>query len=227
MDPTQTAIVFAEAKVGTPFVFALALGLLLACGAFLLRPWPPRLGKGGVFVIALVVCGTAMVYALLDRRVAIEPSAQRVTHSLHILGLGRDRTWNFHDLKMARVEYRPTHPQRKVGQPRANPSDVEVHDNFVLELVGDGTNVYLKSYKDAMEAETMATSVARAGGWPALRRGYRLRTGNGQGAAGGITAGALQGFKTASGRQGIGVSLESWDQVVIEDGAESAIQPVR
>ena len=227
MDPTQTAIVFAHAKVGTPFVLALSLGLMLACGAFLLRPWPPRLARGGTFAIVLAACGAAMFYALLDRRVVIEPSTQRVMQSLHLLGVGRDRAWTFGELKQARVEYRPTRAPRKVGQPRSNPTEVGIHDNFVLELVGDGANVFLKSYDDAGEAETMATRVARAGGWHALRRGYRLRTGSAPESGGGITAGALQGFKTASGQQGIGVSLEPWDQVVIEDGPESAIEPGR
>jgi hypothetical protein len=227
MDPTQTAIVFAHAKVGTPFVLALSLGLTLASGAFLLRPWPPRLARGGMFALVLALCGAAMVYALIDRRVVIEPSTKRVVQSLRLLGLGRDRAWTFGELKQVRVEYRPAHARRKVGQPRTNATDVEIHPNFVLELVGDRTIVDLRSYDDARGAETMATRVASAGRWPALRRGYRLRTGSERESGGGITAGALQGFKTASGQQGIGLSLEPWEQVVIEDGAESAIEPVR
>lgn len=224
MDLTQTVLVFADARIGTPFLLALSLGLVLASGIFLLRPWPPRLVRGVMFAIVVAVCGAAIGYALLDRKVVIDSSKQSVRQSFHVLGIGRDENWSFRDFDAARVEHRPIRVQRGESTTRSKPTDYEMHDNYVVELLGRDAQVYLQSYEDAREAERIAVGVARAGQWRALRRGYRLRTGSGK-AEDGLTVGDLQTFETPAGQRGIGVSIESWTRIQIEDGAESVIEP--
>jgi len=223
MDPTQTAIVFTDAKAGAPFLLVLSLGLLAACGLFLLRPWPPRLSRGLMFALVLLVCGAGMFYALLDRELVVDRSKQEVARSARILGVGRHQSWRFGEFQTVRVEFRPVRVNRESGMSRSNPGNAERHDNYVVELVGPGATVHVRSYDKASEAERVASSIARAGSWQARRLGYRLRTGSGE-AGGGIAAGELQSFETPSGQQGIGMSLESWTQIQIEDGAESAIE---
>jgi hypothetical protein len=223
MDPTQTAIVFADAKTGAPFLFVLSLGLLVACGLFLLRPWPPKLPRGSMFVLVLLVCGAGMFYALLDRKLVIDRSQQQVAQSARVLGLGRQQSWKFGEFQTVRVEYRPIRVNRESGMSRSNPGDAERHDNYVVELVGPKAAVRVRSYDEASEAERAAARVARAGSWQARRLGYRVRTGSGQPGEG-IAAGELQSFETPTGQQGIGMSLESWTQIQIESGAESVIE---
>lgn len=223
MDPTQTAIVFADAKTGAPFLFVLSLGLLLAGGLFLLRPWPPRLARGLMFALVLVICGAGVFYALLDRKLVVDRSTQEVAQSARILGLGRRQAWKFGEFQTVRVEYRPIRVNRESGMSRSNPGNAERHDNYVVELVGPGATVYVRSYDEASEAERVAANVARAGSWQARRLGYRVRTGSGQPGEG-IAAGELQSFETPSGQQGIGMSLEAWTQIQIESGAESVIE---
>jgi len=222
MDATQTAIVFADAKVGGPFLLVLSLGLLLACGLFLLRPWPPRWSRGLMFGLVLAICGAGTFYALLDRKLVVDRAKQDVVQSTRILGLGSQQAWSFREFQVVRVAYRPIRVNRESGMSRSNPAHAEMHDNFVVELVGPEASVRLRSCDEALEAERIASAVARAGSWPARRLGYRLRTGTGR-PGDGIAAGELQNFETPSGQQGIGMSLETWTRVQIEDGAESAI----
>lgn len=223
MDLTRTALVFADARIGTPLLLVLSLGLMVASGIFLLRPWPPRLVRGVMFAIVIAVCGTATAYALLERKVVIDPSKQTVTQSLHVLGIGRERNWPFRDFHAARVEYRPDHIQRGERAERSKPTDHEMLDDYVVELLGRDTVIHLRAYEDAMEAERIAVGVARAGQWRALRSGYRLQTGNGK-AEDGLAVGDLQAFETPAGRKGIGVSIESWTRIQIEEGAGSVIE---
>lgn len=226
MELTQTAMVFAEARVGSVFLLVLSLGLAIACGLFLLRPWPPRPARGAMFVLVLGICGAASFYALLDRRTVIDPAARQVAQSTRVLGIGRQATWPFDALQRVRVEHRPVNVPRQSGSTRSNPAEPQLRERFVLELVGPTATVFLRDYDDALEAERVAVHVSRLGGWQAQRKGYVFTRGSGQSVEG-ITVGDLQAFETPSGQQGMGVSLESWTRIQVKDGAESAIEAER
>lgn len=224
MDLTHTAMVFADSRAGAPFVIALACGMLIACGFLLLRPWPPRLLRGAIFAFVVVTCGVALGYALLDRKVVVDPAAGRVISSARVLGLGPEQAWPFSSFDAVRVKYKPTRIPRETTSTRTHPARAQAEDRYAVEIDGGAGGVVLRSYEDPLEAERVARSVARLGGWPARRLGYELRSGNGR-AGDGISTGDLQAFETPSGRRGIGMSIDAWVQVRIREGAESVIAP--
>lgn len=226
MELTQTAMVFAEARVGAVFLVVLSLGLAVACGLFLLRPWPPRAARAAMFVLVLCICGAVGFYALLDRRTVVDPATREITQSTRVLGIGRAAAWPFAALQVARVEYRPVNVPRQNGATRSNPAEPQLRDRFVLELVGPDTTVFLRDYDDAREAERVAAHVSRLGGWQAQRKGYVFTRGSGQ-AGEGISVGNLQTFEAPSGKQGLGVTLEDWTRIQVKAGAESAIETER
>lgn len=226
MDPTQTAMVFADTRIGMPFLLALAGGLLIACGYFLLRSWPPRPWRGAVLLCVAAICVLGIGYGLLDRRVVLDPVAGQVTRDTRILGMGREQVWSFGEFGAVRVVHRPTQSPRNNSSAHTPPSEPQIKDRYVIELAGKNADVRLRSYEDPFEAESVARGVARIGGWPAHRHGYELRGAGSDRPADGIAAGDLQRFETTSGQQGIGVSLDSWVQVRHREGAESVIEPI-
>ena len=224
MNPVDAALIFADAKVGAPFLIALLLGLMAVAGFMLLRPWPPRPAKTAVFVAVLGICGSALGFVLLDHRVVIDPAQREVVERSAILGLALEDRWAFRQFESATVTHVPVKVKRGAPGDKPAVATYEMHDNFVLELVGPEATVRLQSFEDAMEAEAQARIVAGTGKWRARRSGYELRSGTGK-AEEGFAAGNLQAFETPGGKQAIGVSFDTWVKITLKHGASSDITP--
>lgn len=221
MDLNPGALVFADGNAGAPFLVALLLGLTLVLCVPLLRRWPPTRLRWALLVGVLAMGGSTLFLVLLNREVVVDPSAREVRQSQRVLGLGRHERWPFAAFDAVQVEYRPLSVQRRSTSP-ARPSDAEVHDRFVVELIGADATLGLRDFDDAAKAENLARAVAAVGAWTARRRGYEVQTGSGRpGEA--LAVGDVQGFEAPDGRQGIGVTLERWVRVKIREGAESPL----
>lgn len=221
MDLNGAPLIFAEGHAGAPFVLALVVGAIAALGVPLLRRWPPTPLRWGLFAGVLAIGATALVTVLRDREVAIDPSAREVRESQRVLGIGPLERWPFSAFEAVQVEYRPRGAPRRTTQP-ARPSEPEVRDRFVVELVGADTRVRVHDFDDALRAEDFARGLAGVGKWHARRRGYEVGRGTG-GPKEAIAVGDVQAFEAPDGRQGIGVTLEPWVRVTIREGAESAL----
>lgn len=221
MDLSAAPLIFAEGKAGAPFLVALVVGAIVALCVPLLRRWPPTPLRWGLVAGVLAIGATALVMVLLDREVALDPSAREVRESRRLLGIGRIDRWPFSAFDAVQVEYRPLSTQRRSTQP-ARPPEAEVHDRFVVELVGSDTSVRLSDFDEALRAEDFARGLAGIGNWDARRRGYEVQSGTGRpGEA--LAVGEAQAFEAPDGRQGIGVTLERWVRVQIRQGAESPL----
>lgn len=222
MDLSAAALTFSEGKSGAPFLVALVIGMIVALCVPLLRRWPPTPLRWALVAGVLGIGGAALFLVLLDREVRIDPSAREVHASHHLLGIGRLERWPFATFDAVRVEYRPLSVKRRTTQP-APPSSAEVHHRFVVALVGQGAEVRLRDFDEALPAEALARSVAAIGDWRATRRGYAIQSGSGRpGEA--MAVGRAQAFEAPDGRSGVGVTLERWVRVEVREGAESPIE---
>lgn len=199
MDPSSTALSFAEGRALLPFWIALTTGAFLVCVAFIARPWPPRGSR-----LALIAAGTllwlaTLGYLLVERRLIIDPAARALSEAYQVLSLGPKRTWAFEDVSA-------------VVLTRA--SDQRLH----LGLEAAGERIAVRGYSDVLQAEQEALALAGFGGWKALRRGYRIDR-QGQ-------AGEPQRFRTAQGRQGVVFDFNDVVRVVEVPGSESVIEPL-
>lgn len=211
MNSEQTLLIFSEPRVGLAFGLALSLGLALAVGAFLLRPWPPAARRGIMFVVVLAVCGSAAFSLLRKREVQIDTAQQQVRESVAVLGWGHARTWAFGDVRAVVVER--VRERAAQGGPRT-----EVSASEVLYRIGLRTadrSIELRGDPDVLVAEAEAQQIATSGKWTALRRGYRLETST--------TAGETGRFETADGRQGTTLELAPVARVIIAPDEESRI----
>jgi hypothetical protein len=215
MDLSAGPLVLSQAKAGAPFLVALIVGMLVALGVALLRRWPPTRLRWGLFAGLLAVGTGALVMVLVDHEVAIDVSAREVRESRRLFGIGRLERWPFSAFDAVQVEYRPLSVQRPNTQP-SKPSDGEVQDRFVVELVGAGARVRLHEFDQALRAEDFARGLAGVGSWRARRRGYEI-----QGEV--VAVGEARAFEAPDGRKGVGVTLERWVRVRIREGAESPL----
>jgi hypothetical protein len=221
MDLSAGPLILADGRAGVPFLLAMIVGSIVALGVPLLRRWPPTPLRWTLFGGVLAIGAAALVMVLVDRQVAVDPAAREVRESRRLLGIGRLERWPFSAFQVVQVEYRPLSVQRRSTQP-AKPSDPEVRDRFVVELVGRDASVELQDFDEALRAEDFARGMAGIGGWSARRRGYELQRGSGRPGEV-LTVGHAQAFETADGRSGVGVTLEPWVRVTIREGAESAL----
>lgn len=208
MDPNS--LLFVQARPGGTFALVLLLGLLLACGyALLLRRWPPTrrriLGFLGVFTVGATVLG----WVLMRQELRFDFERRELRESLRVLGLGPERVHAFADFQSVRVDHAADGPG---GISR-----------YRLSLQGAGRHFLLQVFDDAAQAERSALVLARAGGWGALRQGYRLRVGGPL--SEGLAAGAFQRVQTPSGRQALAIDLERWTRVERRPGEVSPIEP--
>lgn len=221
MDLSAGPIVLADGKAGAPFMIAMLVGMMVAVCVPLLRRWPPTRLRWALAAGVLAVGASALVMVLVDREVAIDPTAREVRESQRLLGIGRLERWPFSAFDAVQVELRPSGVPRRPTQP-SQPSDPETRDRFVVELVGGDATVRLHDFDTALRAEDFARGIATLGNWRARRRGYEVQSGSGRpGEA--LVVGNAQAFEARDGRHGIGVSLESWVRVKARDGAESAL----
>ncbi|MGQ0619994.1 MAG: hypothetical protein ACT4QA_08775 [Panacagrimonas sp.] len=206
MDPTTPPMFFSEPRILAPFGLALSLGLMVAAGWFLLRPWPPRTARAFGFTIVLLLSGVAIAWLLQERTVLIDTASREVVEVHGLLGWSRAERLAFAQISSVTVD-------------TAGPFDSKTDPPpaFVLGLQTADRRIELDRFDDALQAEEQARVVAGSGAWPALRRGYRLETA----AHGGDTA----RFETAAGQQGISLNLGDVIRVVEEAGAESAVLP--
>lgn len=194
MDPSSTALSFAEGRALVPFWVALSSGLMLAGIVVLARPWPPRRARWAGIGACLLAWMLAMGYLLLERRVLIDPEAQEVREGHRVLGLGPERRWPFAGVAavvLARTD----------------------HGQLLLSLeVSGGELLAIRAYADVLQAEQEALALAGFGGWKALRRGYRLRH---------DPVGRPQTFRTAQGKQGVVFAFNELVQIVDRPGDEA------
>jgi hypothetical protein len=221
MDLSAGPLVLAEGRAGAPFVLALVVGAIVALGVPLLRRWPPTPLRWGLFAGVLLLGAAALVMALIEREVTVDPTAREVRESQQLFGIGRLERWPFSAFDAVRVEYRPLSAPRQSTRP-APPPDAELRDRFVVELIGGETKVPLHEFEKVARAEDFARGIARVGNWKARRHGYEVHRGSGRpGEA--IAVGDAQAFEAPDGRQGIGVTFEPWVRVQIREGAESPL----
>lgn len=225
MDLSTGPLVFAEGTAGAPFLVALCIGTMVALVVPLLRRWPPTPLRWGLAAAVLALGIVGLTAVLIDREVAVDPSAREVRESQRLLGVGRQERWPFSAFDAVRVDYRPRGTQRRSVQP-ARPSDPEVRDRFVVELVGSETRVRLHDFDEALRAEDFARGIARVGDWSARRRGYEVLSGTGR-AGDALAVGQAQAFEAPDGRQGVGITLDRWVRVKIREGVESPLDEER
>lgn len=211
MNPADTLLIFVEPKIGAPFGLALTFGLALACGIFLLRPWPPSARRAVMFVVVLAVCGSAAFSLLRNREVQIDTAQQQVRESVAALGWGRARTWGFAEVRAVVVERQRERTAQ--GGPRTEISATEVVYRIGLQTADRW--IELRSDPDVLVAEAEARQIASGGRWTALRRGYRLETST--------MAGETGRFETADGRQGTMLEVAPVARVIVAPDEESPI----
>lgn len=198
MDPSSTALSFAEGRVLLPFWIALATGLLGVCAGFLARPWPRRGRRVLLIGMTVAVWALALGYLLVERRLVIDPEAQQVSEGHEVFGVGPRRTWAFKDIAAVVLTRAP---------------DESLH----LSLEAGGEQIAVQTYGDVLQAEQEALALAGFGGWKALRRGYRLDRD--------AEAGKPQKFETAQGKRGVAFNFAPVVRVIEAVGAESVITP--
>lgn len=222
MDLSGAPLVLADGKAGAPFMIAMLVGMMAALCVPLLRRWPPTRLRWALAAGVLAVGGTALVVVLTDREVTLDPSTREVRESQRLLGIGRLARWPFSAFDAVQVELRPVGVPRRTMQPTP-PSDPQIRDRFVVELVGRDTTVRLHDFDEALRAEDFARGVASFGKWTARRRGYEVQTGSGK-AGEALVVGDAQVFEAPDGRQGVGVTIEPWVRVKAREGAESLLE---
>lgn len=197
MDPSSTALSFAEGRVLLPFWIALTTGLSIVSAIFLARPWPPRGARLVLLGVTALIGVIALGYLLIERRLVIDPEARQVREGHRVLGWGPQRVWSF-DAIAAVVLLRAR------------------DGRFDLSLQAGGELLAVREYSEVLQAEQEALALASFGGWKALRRGYRLER---------DPAGKPQTFRTAQGKQGVMFDFNEVVLIVDRPGDE-AIEPL-
>lgn len=210
----QTLLTFTEPKIGVPFGLALCAGLGLACGAFLLRPWPPKAKRAVAFAAVLAVCLSAAWLLVRNREVQIDLARGEVRESVQAFGLGKVRTWPLSALSAVVVERSLQRAQ--AGGPRPDLGSA-MHDRYHVGVQVRDEVIEIHRIDEILDAEALASGLAQRLDKPAVRRGYRLESST--------AAGKTQPFEAADGRSGVAVSLDALVRVLDSPGHESAIGP--
>lgn len=211
MDP-NTLLTFTEPKIGVPFGLALVFGLALACGAFLLRPWPPKARRAMAFAAVLAFCASAAWLLVRNREVQIDLARGEVRESVEGFGLGKTRSWPLSALGTVVVERSLQRAQ--AGGPRAD-AGAATHDRYHVGVqIGDEV-IEIHRIDEVLDAEALALGLAQTLDKPAVRRGYRLESST--------AVGQTQPFATTDGRAGVAVSLDALVRVLDAPDHESAI----
>jgi hypothetical protein len=207
----SNALLFVETRPGATFALVFLLGLLLACGyALLARHWPPTRSRILAFLGVLVACTAALAWALQRHELRLDFERRQVQQTYRNLGLGRERIHPFTAFQTVQVEHRSEGPG--------------THSRYALSLLGPELRFELRVYDDAAEAERSARVLAGAGGWRALRSGYRLSIGGP--VTEGLAAGEFHRVQTPSGRQALAIDLQRWVRVQVQPGEQSPIEPL-
>lgn len=196
MDLSTTPLIFSEPQVGAAFGVALSLGLAIVAGGSVLRPWPPRVLRAGLFTVVLAVCGIMAALLLRDRQVRIDPAAREVVELERKFFWQRAEVWSFAQVSAVVVK---------------------TDQGYVLGLRASDRWIELRSLDDPLQAEAQARALAGLGAWPALRHGYRIEVA--------ARGGDAERLKTSTGQNVLGLNLASFVRVVEAPGAESAIDP--
>lgn len=214
MDPADSLLIFSASRIGVPFGLAVCFGLVAACGAYLLRPWPPTPKRRLIF-LGVLLLSAVIAYGLARKReVRIDFARQEVEESVQAVGLGWSRAWPFREIRAVVVErVQETVERGAAGSDPAEATQVR----FILWLRAANGAVELQRYDDVIKAEAEAFRVGVLGNWTAVRRGYRISAS--------IAGGDSQPLQTAGGRRGIAVTLDSVTRVSDAPGEESAILP--
>lgn len=206
MEIAASLLHYPETRAAAVFFTVLFAGLLIAGGAFLLRPWPPQRRRVGAFALLAAACLAGLTYARFTRDVRIDASLREVIERRGSFGIGPVRRVSFDHYVAVAVE-------------QASADGV-----YAMSLRGAGHTLPLREFADVRQAEDQARALAEIGGWQALRRGYRVQSSLADPGVG-LAAGSLQRFTTPAGRSGVSVSLQDLLRVVPAAGEESPITP--
>lgn len=206
----SNSLLFVQARPGGTFALVFLLGLLSACGyALLLRRWPPTRRRLLGFLGVLAVCAMALGWALMRHELRFDFERGELRESTRVFALGRQEVHAFADFQTV-----------SVGHVSDGPGRIS---RYRLSLQGAQRSFLLQTFDDAAKAERSALVLAKAGGWRALRQGYRLSAGGP--VTEGLAAGAFQRVQTPSGRQALAIDLERWTRVELRPGETSPIEP--
>jgi hypothetical protein len=164
---------------------AVALVVVVATIVFIAK----RNDDDGLALLALVVGATCLAglwSAGAWSEVTIDPAKREVVSRFGFLGLGAGSTHPFADYKAVLVTLKRESETEAVTTTGSGfhktASRTRTSYSYMLSLDGYVTGLDLPLKGDAKspdEAEARALEVARAGGWPARRRGYAVDPGSG------------------------------------------------
>lgn len=209
---TGDVLLFAEPLMLRPMALSVCLGLLLASGYALLRPWPPKRRRVTLFAGVALLVVLAVGGLLRQRTVELDLQAQTVTVHQAFLGIGRAHQRSLADA--TGIVVKPA--QRRRAGPRETVR-LPAHQ-FLLSLEFVEETIGLATIEEVLKAENAARGLSVRLGLPAQRSGYRLRAGT--------SVEAARPFELEDGRVGAQFDLEPVVQILDSPARRSSIREV-